>query len=275
VAHIVEIPLKFQFVKVPVKWELRTVATTGHLDPGHHTPEEISSSSVVHLCGRLEQVEWKSRSFSELDGWRCRDDFLRLTTHDNEALRKFLESVGLFSFSNAPLSDPRQDLFIEAHEIWRFRETLEWGLQPRYRKHFTAQLAPKLPGPKSLYEAIVRPHLVKFGEGPNAIHELMAAPDIEYPLRFELTNIAAGTVTITNARLMLLATVFVDITRNIRFKVCKRKDCDRQRIFPIESEHERKYCCQYCGHLESVRRNRRIESLKGRSEKRNGSRKRG
>ena len=38
-------------------------------------------------------------------------------------------------------------------------------------------------------------------------------------------------------------------------KVCARPDCGKE--FPVTSKHKRRYCTQYCGHLESIRRNRK------------------
>lgn len=50
------------------------------------------------------------------------------------------------------------------------------------------------------------------------------------------------------------ATVTIDLLRQVKFETCARPDCGQP--FPIISKHKRKYCSQYCGHLESVRRGR-------------------
>jgi hypothetical protein len=49
-------------------------------------------------------------------------------------------------------------------------------------------------------------------------------------------------------------TVTMDMLRQVKFETCARPDCGQP--FPIISKHKRKYCSQYCGHLESVRRGR-------------------
>lgn len=49
-------------------------------------------------------------------------------------------------------------------------------------------------------------------------------------------------------------TVTIDLLRQVKFKTCARVDCGQP--FSIASAHKRKYCTQYCGHLESVRRSR-------------------
>jgi len=120
--------------------------------------------------------------------------------------------------------------------VWRFREDLSDALLDRQRKHFMTSVTPELPRPKTLLD-LMTPH-----------------PANNFPLRFELSKVAAGVVTITNARQMLFATVLADVARGIRFKTCKRKDCGKP--FPIESEHTRTFCSQYCGHLVSQRKKR-------------------
>jgi hypothetical protein len=50
-------------------------------------------------------------------------------------------------------------------------------------------------------------------------------------------------------------TVTIDLLRRVKFKICARHDCGLP--YPVQSKHKRKYCSQYCGHLESMRRNRK------------------
>ncbi len=52
-------------------------------------------------------------------------------------------------------------------------------------------------------------------------------------------------------------TVTVDLLHKVKHKICARRDCGAP--FAISSKHKRKYCSQYCGHLESVRRNRKTK----------------
>lgn len=52
-------------------------------------------------------------------------------------------------------------------------------------------------------------------------------------------------------------TIAADFLRGIAFKVCGRRDCATP--YAVTTRHRRKYCSQYCGHLESVRRQRKEE----------------
>src|SRR5262249_12894660 len=53
---------------------------------------------------------------------------------------------------------------------------------------------------------------------------------------------------------VIRTSITIDRVRGTKFRNCARKDCGTP--FAIESRHIRNYCCQYCAHLESVRRNR-------------------
>lgn len=59
----------------------------------------------------------------------------------------------------------------------------------------------------------------------------------------------------------ICVTVTADLLRGAKFKFCARKDC--RASFEVRSKHKKKYCCQYCGHLESVRKNRRSRTSGG------------
>jgi len=53
----------------------------------------------------------------------------------------------------------------------------------------------------------------------------------------------------------ILTTIELDHVRGAKFGACARSDCPR--FFEITSRHKRKYCTQYCAHLEAQRRVRK------------------
>lgn len=130
----------------------------------------------------------------------------------------------------------RFPLIVRPAEVWSFREDLKYGLLVGNRKWFKEMVTPVRSKPRAWVD----------------LYSWRTANQFE--LRFELSDVAVGAVTITNARHMLFATVLADVARGIRFKTCKRKDC--RKPFPIESEHKRDYCKPYCGHLVSLRKKR-------------------
>jgi hypothetical protein len=55
----------------------------------------------------------------------------------------------------------------------------------------------------------------------------------------------------------LSTSISIDFLRGVRFRICPRIDCGSP--FPADRKGKR-YCSQYCAHLVSVRRNRRLKS---------------
>jgi hypothetical protein len=121
---------------------------------------------------------------------------------------------------------------VSVDAMWAFRKSLRESLQNR--KKFIETRAPAR----------------RLQTGLEAL-----LPVDKFDLSFELEKNPEGVVTVTDARHMLLTTVYVDVIRGLRFKYCQRSDCGAP--FAVTSEHERKFCTQYCGHLESIRKKRR------------------
>ncbi len=204
----------------------------------HHKPAQFAFSKI--------QADRSLDAFkvTELDGWKCREEFFALPQGNNEALLRFLTKMGVWLQEKRELlghwSDELMQHYREGHPVpinvgglWSFREGLKQALVNR--KAFSTTYAPTLSRPETGLQ-------------------LLQQSGIEFPLSFELTKFAAGVVTLTDAYHMLLATVFFDVASGLRFRVCHRADC--RELFPVKSRHEKKFCCWYCAHITTVRRNR-------------------
>jgi hypothetical protein len=244
-AQILDIPIRFRFLKTPTQWEIRTVKAHGR--------HEACPLAFATLADPWEMT------LPDLNGWACRDAFFALPEGDNEKLLEFLGDVGVWS--NLELeshwSDEVTQHIREGHpvpidlvSVWRFREGLLDALLDK--KSFKETYA--TPRPRN-----------------TTASGILREPRTEFRLGFELGNVASGVITTTDARHMLLSTVFADVARGIRFKTCRREDCLRP--FPITSDHERRFCSQYCGHLVSQRKKREIEKKQRRAEKKKRARK--
>lgn len=80
----------------------------------------------------------------------------------------------------------------------------------------------------------------------NASPLALFMPRAEYPHFFFAT---------TSCALALHTTITLDLLRGIKFRPCAREDCPV--VFSVDSDHKRKFCTQYCGHLVSLRKQRR------------------
>jgi len=224
-AQLLDIPIRFQFVKIPVVW----------------------AHSGAFMRGKPVTVKPDARAFHEMDGCQCLSDFLALRDGDTEALQKFLTKVGAYDISAEADFSPwsQREMRVNLKHIWSFRDVLEHVMiQGDIQDNFLSQIAPAIEAPKS-YLDLWKPH-----------------PGNKFVLRFELSKTKSFSVTVTNAFHMLLAQALTDIASHVRYKRCKRRDCNRLKIFRVESAHDRDYCGQYCGHIESVRRNRRKAAIK-------------
>jgi hypothetical protein len=169
------------------------------------------------------------------DAWIMRQDFLRLN-EDTTDLVKFLNKwgawkpnvnyaktlvpvPGMFSLRQHPDKSYEGKDYVLPSSIWQFQE--------RCRNALMGRAIDWLSSPDSL------PQLSSRHKYP---HFCWSVGDCEGAIR---------------------TTITIDFLNRVKFGVCARPDC--RTPFPISSRHKRKYCEQYCGHLESVRRNRRTE----------------
>lgn len=236
-SHAVNIPIRFQFLRTPCMWEIRTVMRRWAVGE----PREPVRMLFPTIDPRLNYQE-KPRL---LDGWECRDEFFKLSEDENSLLG-FLAHVGVWTFMRGPTTSHwSKEVMRHAREghplpipiegIWGWRKELANALvEP---KKFAREMAAARE-PQTLAEALWgRPRANKFS------------------LSFELERDPQGVVTVTNAHHMLLTTVYVDIVRGFGFKYCRRSDCKAP--FAVTNNHEKFYCSLPCAHLENVRKKRR------------------
>lgn len=160
------------------------------------------------------------------DVWELRARFFALPA-TNDALLTFLNETGIWSNSGRTVEHTSTRHISEfpyrtegVSEIWEYRATLRHALLNK-----------------------------------KAFRETYGTNDFEFPIGFRLTERAVeGIIEAYDTSQALLASVYIDVARGIRFKMCARKDCEK--LFPLESRHKRKFCSQECGHLASVRRGR-------------------
>lgn len=238
----IDIPIRLRFLKIPTRWELRTVQGDSHHEACLYAfPTCLSDDSLDAF------------KVTELDAWMCRDEFFAIPENDNNALIGFLEKVGMWFRDDELSSHWAKEITqhlragnptpLVVSALWKFQKSLRRALINK--NAFKETYAPTLGRPQT---------------GLQLLQESRAS--VEFPLRLELTNVATGAITLTDAYHMLLSTVFFDVARGIRFKVCQRKDCGKP--FPLETKHDKKFCEWYCAHITTVRKNRpRVGKKKG------------
>jgi len=217
------IPINIEYRTIPCVWNVEKTTVKKTLDPwgGRRRPQE--------------RFFFRNTSGSQpvnFDPWSVRELFLSLETEAD--FLRFLNRVGTFSASVGS-----GDWELKDFKGWQevFREFLRRA--PATWERYLAQLnvgTPRFNAP-----------LISF--------ELRVINDARFQLRFVWEeDLQSGIIRVRHAASAILATILVDRLRGASFRFCARHDC--RKPFEVKSKHERKYCSQYCGHLESLRRMR-------------------
>jgi hypothetical protein len=158
-----------------------------------------------------------------VDPWELRDEFLAVE-HNSGAV---LDFVNRNYWEGSP--------FHTVEDFWRWQTLIRKAILNSYTQWAKME--------------------AEFGY--KMISRLLTALDINVKWNGKQLS---GTVEVHTPMQAILATLYLDKIAKVRFAVCARPDCDR--IYGIKTRHKRKYCRQYCAHLEDVRRDRRQQKIK-------------
>lgn len=161
----------------------------------------------------------EKRSERGADPWQARNEFFHLKEGDSQGLTDFLNRWGLWQ--QAEVGFFGEAMHID--EVWQVRARFMQAVME--------------PIEEWLNDSSVNQSSLSFFQ-PRAKHPHFF---------FRATDCLSA----------IRTTITLDLLRKKKFRRCARKDC---RIpFEVRSKHRRKYCTQYCGHIESVREERRKE----------------
>ncbi len=257
--HLIEasLPLYIQCLRVPAEWRVGAVRKYPSIRlGGKRTIGPLSSlvgvkSSTVQQDSDVLSVRQIPGSVTAYDPWEKRAEFFRLKRNNMEGLLGFLRSVGLFEPATSLHALAREPEF-EDDAIVRADDGLPYRV--RYLSKVSATTVWEL---RRLVEGSLRK---QSGTGGYADFQVRIVRIKGQP------RVILTTTTFMEA---LLLTLSVDRALGAKVRKCARPDCGV--MFSNTSAHKRKYCQWYCGHIESVRKQRRKAKQKGGRSK--GSRK--
>jgi hypothetical protein len=242
----VEVPIGVALIVRPYIWELKKTTIRKTLDQqagvrrrpryaffARQKHAEVRSSNPIKgaVTAPERAVQLGSqRAF--IDAWALRDEFLSLKSVAD--FLGFLNKVGRFSGGVAMNGDwELSDL-----KGWQqvFRELLKCS--PGRWEEYLARLRTTTPGFNGRLITIDVPVSMK----------------THFQLHLSWQR-RSGVIGVSDAVSAILASIYIDHLRGLHFRFCARPDC--RRPFEITSRHKKKYCEQYCGHLESLRRMRK------------------
>jgi hypothetical protein len=226
IAAVTGIPITVEYKATLCSWEIK-----------QHPDVWVShGGSRVHPKRFFEYGGYPPH-WKYFDPWKVREDFLGLRT-ESEFLA-FLNQVGRFTGATGwGVVTGHWD--VETFTCWQqiFREFLRRS--PATWNHVVESLA--IPGTTRLIKNVLR-------------------VTRRLPTQFRWQG--ARHLAILEGRDVvsaIIATIYVDHLRGATFSFCTRPDC--RKAFEFTSKHKRKYCSQYCAHLESLRRMRARQKRK-------------
>jgi hypothetical protein len=270
VARIVQIPISFNFRTVRFKWKeveskivgLEWGPTGDDWDlrakiTGHDRIARLESDDVPERL--WNQCVKAVRSFKDIDDWDNADQTIE------RVCAGFHPRLLLASEVEDRLGEDEDDHSLPA-DAWQLRDDFlrlassdvssasalaflnRWG---RWETRRYALLHGLVRFQQKIRRALVSPPDEWLSSEFNLLD---FDADLDLERKSEYPYFTMDTVECKSA---ISITVTLDLLRQVRFETCARQDCGQP--FPITSRHKRKFCSQYCGHLESVRRARASE----------------
>jgi len=239
--HILDLPIHCRFLAASVGWEIVKLAHTG--DQPWFRPR---------LARRVKAMT--------IDPWEARTEFLKLPLSDEhpraetatEALLDFLDKVGLWQqppyweVFDTPRADYQEGILDTGQFVYAepmrdlnfFRETRFILNDLMHCKAEFRELFLRSARPRNLADA-----------------ERVAEREDLFSLAFDWGKaVPKPTITTVCFWSAVLLSLQIDHATGATFRSCARPDCGIP--YPLTNRHKRKYCSQYCGHLESLRRQR-------------------
>ncbi|SRR6266496_754644 len=248
----VELPVGVVLTASPCVWEVRKTAIKKLFDQQDGarrrprsaffvTERRRQTSSVNARKVAETALDVEGRSLSQrvyLDAWNVRGEFLSLKSEAD--FLGFLNRVGRFSAGIAPDSG-----------LWELKDFKGWQQVFREFLKCSPDVWPN--------------YLVKLTAAAPGFNGRLIDMDVEVSMKSRLRirlswPRRSAVIWVAEAVSAILLTIYIDHLRGLRFRFCARRDC--RRPFEIRSRHKRKYCQQYCAHLESLRRMRNRQRRK-------------
>ena len=232
----IDLSLRLQALRIPVDWTM---------DASVADPESGAMFTPVIQEGQKATV---------YDPWGMRREFFQLEEGDHEGLLEFLNRIGLFrkvdagsiAISNAIESEIRRRG--GKPEIGRWDNLKSYWFDAEGGSYEVLDPEPIFARSVDLWRLVSKREMLHPTE--------RGFSESNFEIRFPIKG-ASGLITTTDFMAASSLSIRSDQLQGARTRKCKRPDCGA--LFSSIGPRKRKYCSWYCGHIESVRRERRRE----------------
>jgi hypothetical protein len=258
-AHVIQLPISFEFRTTKVQWEEARARVTGWRNQQGETKDPVQLTAGITSSGKKKIITFPLSRLPDKERKQC------LATHgkrhSDEAVKEICSGLELPYFvhdSKTYIADSELRKHSHPADAWQLRDDFlslktdseealailnRWGRWIPWRNY--VDMAEIIALQRAVRQALTSPAEIWF-------RSLYASPPMvnsrssEFPYFVMVTDACEAAIRTTTT---------MDLLRQLKFKTCARPDCDKP--FPVTSKHERNYCTQYCAHLESVRRSRK------------------
>ena len=191
------------------------------------------NGELVSEKGRFQSARNMPTLARELYPWELREQFLAVDKHPDEVVN-FLNRTAWHGGPHEETDWPRGRRMRNVEDFTQLQNLVRIALRRRYKnwKNLKARFLERTNVLLSGVEATIR------------WSKKRPVVRIEVESPFDA----------------IIVSVKIDAMMGERFRFCARRDC--QRLYKVRSRHSRRYCRQYCAHIENVRRTRKRKQRK-------------
>lgn len=256
-AHIVQIPVSFEFRTAKIQWEETRAEVVGWRDDSPDQKTALHLIADVQRAGQKSTISIPLAKLPEQQRKECLSAIGK--AHRHQLVREICSSLELLYFvHNRKTHFPNEELrkSTSPADAWVMRDEFfslkgsdektltflnSWGRWAGLRNYVDFTEIANLQ--KEVRNALTN--------SPDEWFSTLAFPAMvnsrspQFPFFTLLTDACQVAIRMATT---------IDLLQQIEFRTCARSDCGKP--FAIKSKRKRDYCSQYCGHLESVRRGR-------------------
>jgi hypothetical protein len=227
---LVNFPIHFHIGSVKLNWQI------------------VQKDGASRFAGSCRVSGVKLENVDLGDGWELVRQFLSVRPGDEQAILAFLASHGMFeapkgSITRADVKEKPLPVTIArpgdkprtepGEMVWESFCVKEFAMIQDYLRRMLITGNPTLPTPWD--RGNIQQYQISFADARSG---------------------AKAHVAVSGTFPSILATVQFKLVQGAKFRTCARKDCCLP--FEVTSRHSRRFCTQYCAHITSLRRRRKL-----------------
>ena len=265
-AQIIQIPVSFKFRTTKVQWMQVSARLKGWRKRQDGTEDHEFLTTEIESGKGKETINIPLSHLSEKERGQCIASLGKKGAGEAVGIGSALQIQLFVNTRETYIGDAELMKHSQPADAWQMRDDFlrlkpdhetalafldKWGRwRPQFKKY--ADLSEMINLQTAVRQALISSP-DKWFASDYAFPTMVHSRSPRYPYLIMLTDACQVAIRMTTD---------IDLLGRLKFKTCARRDCGTP--FPVTSNHKKNYCRQYCGHLESVRRNRKTTTKRAR-----------